>query len=139
MPATPSLPTVIGRTENALRALLAKTLSPTPIHSYPQWVVLNALASDVSAATGRWRPAATDTLKVGDDVLDEALAQLRDANLIDSDGKLTVLGGAQLAAARAAVAATTASLVESLGDDERETARTVLDHVRSRAEELLHA
>jgi len=137
MPSLPSLAAVTGRTENALRALLSKTLAPTHINSYSAWVVLNAQAADTSASHSEWRRAAADALKVGDQFLDPIVAHLRAANLIDSNNAVSAFGQTQLTAARSAVAAATASLVEDISADEQETTRRVLDHIRFRAEALL--
>ncbi|WP_291525304.1 hypothetical protein [Branchiibius sp. NY16-3462-2] len=50
---------------------------------------------------------------------------------------MTEVGAAQLAAARAAVTAVTAGLVEGINEAEQETTRRVLDLIRHRAEESL--
>lgn len=139
MPATRPLPTVIGPTENALRALLAKTLAHTRISSYRAWVVLNALDAGRAAPDAPWRTAAAGALKVDDGVLDLVLAELRSEHLVDEQHALTAFGRAELSAARAAVAASTARLVEDLGEAEQETTRLVLDRIRRRAEELVRA
>lgn len=131
------LPSVIGRTENALRPLLTKTLSTTPITSYSGWVVLNAVATSAATQEVPWRTAVADALNVEHDVIDAVLAELRSANLIDEHAAMTRFGRAELTATRAAVAATTARLVEDLGEEEQETTRRVLDHIRIRAEALL--
>ena len=46
------LPTVIGPTENVLRALLARVLSTTRIQTYSAWVVMNIVDSSDDAAEG---------------------------------------------------------------------------------------
>jgi hypothetical protein len=130
------LPTVIGPTENALRALLTKILSTTRIRTYPAWVVLNGVSrSDPS--DGEWRHAVADALKVGLDELDDLLVQLRDAGLLATDGMLTPLGKVELASARSAVSAATSRLVNGISDEDQSTARRVLDHVRREADDLL--
>ena len=139
MPSTRPLPTVTGRTENALRALLTKTLSTTAIRSYGGWVVLNAVAANASSSEPSWRIAVADALKVEQVVIDEVLDELRSANLVDDHDAVTNFGHVELSAARAAVSATTSRLVEDLSDEEQEVTRNVLDRVRIRAEELLHA
>jgi DNA-binding MarR family transcriptional regulator len=132
------LPTVIGPTENALRALLTKILSTTRIASYPAWAVLNAASNaDAAASSGHWQRAVADALKVEQRDIDALLAQLRTAGLIDHDGGLTALGAAELATGRTAVSAATARLVDGLGEEEQATARLVLDHIRRNAEALL--
>ncbi len=139
MPAARPLPTVIGPAENALRALLTKILSTTRIKTYPAWVVLNAASNaGATASSGNWRLAVADALKVELGEVDEVLARLRAAGLVGNDGSPTALGATELAAGRSAVSAATSRLVDGIGEEEQTTARRVLDHVRSKAEELLH-
>ena len=134
------LPTVIGPTENALRALLTKTLTTTKIRTYPAWVVLNATAAaDASDVSEGWQLAVSDALKVAPDVIDGVLAQLAADGLAGVDGSLTPLGAAELAAARLAVAETTARLIDGVSPEDQAAARGVLDHLRRRAEDLLNA
>jgi len=59
--------------------------------------------------------------------------------VIGKDGRLTVLGAAELATARSAVSTATSRLVGGIGEEEQMTARLVLDHVRRTAEELLRS
>lgn len=132
------LPTVIGPTENALRALLTKILSTTRIKTYPAWVILNAVSNaDSKTGGGNWRPAIAEALKVELDEVDGVLAQLRAAGLVDNDGLLTARGVTDLATGRSAVSAATARMVDGIGEQEQATARLVLDHVRRKADELL--
>lgn len=140
MPSTRSLPTVIGPTENALRALLINTLSTTPIGSYPAWVALNA-ASRVSPSAQRraWIGDVADALKTDREAVDEVIDELRIRGLLAEDDALTEVGDSELGAARAAVAAATARLTEGISEDDQETARVVLDRIRDKAEELLRA
>lgn len=137
MPSVRPLPTVIGPTENALRALLTQTLSSTLIPSYPAWVVLNA-ASTADSSNDWWRRAA-DGLKADADEIDEVLAELRTAGLVDDEGTLTAAGAAELTTARAAVTGTTLRLIEGIDETEQETTRRVLDAIRRKAEGLLSA
>jgi hypothetical protein len=132
MPVTRPLPTVIGPTENALRALLNRTLSSTRIGGYPAWVVANA-ASDQDAS---WREGAAASLRIEPEDLAEIVGELREAGLMDQDG-LTQSGAVQLAEARSAVAAAAAHLVDGISDGDQDVARSVLDRIRGRAEELL--
>ncbi|WP_106850583.1 hypothetical protein [Blastococcus sp. Marseille-P5729] len=131
------LPTVIGPTENALRALLTRTLSSTLIPSYPAWVVLNAASA--ADSSNDWRQRAADGLKADADEIDGVLAELRTAGLVDDDGTLTAAGAAELTTARAAVTGTTLRLIEGIDETEQETARRVLDAIRQKAEGLLGA
>lgn len=138
MPDTRPLPSVIGPAENALRALLAKTLSTTAIKTYAGWVCLNASSHASATASGRnWRLAVADALKVEMGEVGKVLDQLRTAGLVGDDGTLTVLGETELAKARSAVSSATHCLMEGIGEEEQETVRLVLDRVRRKAEELM--
>lgn len=138
MSTTRPLPTVIGPTENALRALLAKVLSATQIKTYSAWVILNAAAgADATKPNGDWRPGVADALKVDLEDMDDVLAQLRTAGMLGKDDSLTAFGAAELATGRSVVAATTAHLVDGISEEERTTARRALDHIRLKANELL--
>ena len=130
------LPTVIGPTENVLRALLAKVLSTTRIRTYPAWVVMNIVDSSVDAAEGS-RHMIADALKAGLDDVDRLLSQLAAAGLVRNDGLLTPLGRSELSAGRKAVSSVTMRLIDGISDEDQATARLVLDHVRRKAEEQL--
>lgn len=117
-----SLPTVIGPTENALRALLRHTLGPTGIATYEQWVVLNVLDAG-------GEPSA---------MFDGAWGELRRRHLVDG-ADLTDAGRAALAHGRRLVAARTATLVDGIDDADLATTVRVLDVVRERAEAALTA
>lgn len=132
------LPTVIGPTENALRALLTKTLSMTRIKTYPAWVILNAASkSDATSEPGNWRYSVAEALKVELNEVDGVFDQLRAAGLVSTDGSLTTVGATDLMTARSAVAAATSCIVDGISEDDLATARQVLDHVRRKADELL--
>ncbi len=131
------LPTLIGPAENALRALLTRTLSATRINNYTAWVILNAASGADAAPGGHWKSEVADALKVEIDDVDGALLELRVAGLIDGEGALTVLGASELARGRAEVSAATARIVQGIGDDDQMIARRVLTQVRRNAEELL--
>lgn len=133
------LPAVVGPTENALRTLLTKTLATTAIRTYPAWVILNATAGADTADGDEWRLAVSDALKVAPDVVDGVLAQLAADGLADVDGSVTSLGAAELAAARSAVAETTARLVDGVSQEDQAATRRVLDIMRHRVEDLLNA
>ena len=138
MSSSRPLPTVIGPTENALRALLAKILSRTSIKTYTAWVVLNAASgAAASAAVGPWRDAVADALKAELGQVDEVVAKLCSAGLLSPEGSMTARGAAELAAARANVLAATSHLVDGLSEEAQATARHVLDHVRRQAEAQL--
>lgn len=138
MPSPRPLPTVIGPTENALRALLTSTLSFTRISTYPEWVILNAASSTHPTAPGHgWIERAADALKIEHGAAARVVAGLRTAGLLNNDEALTDAGTAELAAARSAVAAATTRLTAGISEAEQETARVVLDRVRDNAEQLL--
>lgn len=132
------LPMVIGSTENALRALLTKILSANRIKTYMAWVILNAASSGgVENSDGSWRLAVADALKVELAQVDDALAQLRAAGLLDDSGSLTALGSTELATVRSAVSAAISCMVDGIGDEDQMIARRVLDLIRRKADELL--
>lgn len=132
------LPTVIGSTENALRALLGKTLSSTAIASYSAWAVINAASSvDPAAPNEGWQNAVAEALKVDLIEIHGLLRDLQDSGLLDEKGTLTQVGAAELAAARSAVREATLQLVEGIDERQQQTARRVLDQIRDRAEALL--
>ena len=134
------LPTLIGPTENALRALLSKTLSSTAITSYTTWVVINAASgADPDVANESWQNAVADALKVELIEVTGIVRDLYNGGLLDESGTLTELGAAELASARSAVRAATLRLVEGIDEVQQQTARRVLDHIRNRAEALLGA
>lgn len=132
------LPTVIGATENALRAVLTAILAQTPIQSYAAWVTLSTLASrgpDNRSDPGR--PAVGHALKATAADVEHVLGQLCAAGLTNPQDALTARGEVELAAARTLVAAATGRLVDGVGHDELAITRRVLDHVRLRAEDML--
>lgn len=132
-----SLPTVIGPTENALRALLVTLVSSTGIGGYADWVVLNAAASaDPTQAPGHWHSQVADGLAVGVEEVDAVVERLRAAGTLDALEAPTDAGAAALAAARTRVAAATSRLLDGIDDDDLDTTRRVLDRVRERAQEL---
>ncbi len=129
------LPTAIGSTENALRALLASVLSVTRIGSYEEWLYLNARASAPSdagvaehVASVLKKPLRTVQLTVRD---------LSSRGLIGADGALTAEATEELARARSLVGSATASVTRDLLPNDVEAALNVLTRVRQRAEELL--
>ncbi|RZS91820.1 hypothetical protein EV189_1072 [Motilibacter rhizosphaerae] len=135
MPLPRPLPTVVGPTENALRALLDRTLSSTRIPGYHAWVVLNAVSA---AGPGEdWRRTALEG--GGPEEIHAALGRLRTAGLVGEDETPTALGTAELTAARTSVAAVTAQLTAGIDEAEQETTRRVLDEIRRGAEVLLQA
>lgn len=129
------LPTVIGPTENVLRALLTQTLSSTLIPGYPTWVVLNAMSA--VEASSDWRHRASAGLRVAPDEIDRIVAELRHAELVDDEDVLTAAGTAEVETARAAVMGVSVRLVDGIDETDQETTRRVLDALRRKAEGLL--
>lgn len=129
-----SLPTVIGPTENALRALLTAALSTTRIDGYAAWVALNAASR---AQDGDWRPATADALKVSQSVVDDVTDRLERAGLVNGSGGLTEDGTRELEAARSVVARVTSRVVADIADVDQEQVCRTLDQVRHNAEVAL--
>lgn len=129
------LPTVIGPTENALRALLRRLLADTPIHSYERWVAMNTIAgrsTSVTELTG----SLTDALVVGAEVVDELLAGLESDQLTDAVGDriaISTVGDETLRRARRLVGDVTARLVGDLNPEDLAATRRVLDEIRTAA------
>jgi hypothetical protein len=130
-----TLPTVIGVTENALRALLTQILSNTRIESYAAWVILNSLSK--ADSSGNWKLATADILKMEVSEINTLLAQLRLAGLIGNDDALSDAGATELAKGRFAVSAITSRLVEGISQEEQDTTLRVLDRIRSMASDLV--
>lgn len=138
MSPTPSLPAMIGPTENALRALLTHTLSVTAIRTYRMWVFMNAASSTDPAISRRAMvERVADALKIDSAAAEEVAGELRTAGLLTEDDTLTETGATELATARSAVGVITARLTSGISEDDQETACVVLDRVRGNAEELL--
>lgn len=136
MSAQRPLPTVIGPTENALRALLTKILSSTQIKTYSAWVTLNAVAN-AGPSSANWQHSVAGALKVSDSDVEACLAELRGSGLLTDEGLQTPLGIEELMQARSAVAAATARLVEDISEGDQKIVRTVLERIRDRAETML--
>jgi DNA-binding MarR family transcriptional regulator len=139
--ASPSrpLPTVIGPTENALRALLLLTLSTTPIRDYVEWAALNLVDQDRSTGE-EVVDAVRIPLKVDRRTAHRLLDDLADRGLLAREAStwvLTPTGATVLQNTRARVAAATTRVVDGLPPADVEVAVRVLDHVRSRAEDEL--
>jgi hypothetical protein len=101
MSTTRPLSTVISPTENALRALLVKTLSGTAISSYEAWVTLNSAGNAATAGpeAPSWRATVADGLVKPRAFVDEVAAGLLEAGLMEGSGALATRGELELAAA----------------------------------------
>ncbi|MDP3890824.1 hypothetical protein [Nocardioides sp.] len=141
MSATRPLPTVIGPTENALRALLVHVLSDSAICTYEAWVAMSSAANDAAEGPGamNWRAALANRLAKPLPFVDEVVERLRKAGLIDSSGAVTDRGAAELAAARAAVGEVSSAVVADIPQPDQDVARRVLDKIRLNAEDHLRA
>lgn len=125
------LPTIIGPTENTLRALLAQTLSATAIDTYEEWVYLSMTAAgapvDVVSAALR-----IPTDRVGM-IADELVAR----GLLRERTALSETGQAELARTKERVSRTTGLLTAGIEPRHLEICGHVLDTVREAAERLL--
>lgn len=136
MPDQRPLPTVIGPTENALRALLHRLLALTPIRSYERWVALNVIARSARSRDEAGGVLA-DALKVDKARVESILADLEAEHLIKNAGDalhISAAGSAALDQARPRVSEVTARLIHSVPPANVEIAVQVLDEVRSNAE-----
>lgn len=130
----PSLPAVIGPTENALRALLRHVLASTSIDSYEEWVAMNLASRKVDDL----RAGLADDLKVTEARVDEVLTGLTERGLLAADGSiLTDDGREALDGARDLVATATANVLEGIDDADVEVATRVLAAARRAAETAL--
>lgn len=130
------LPTVIGPTENALRALLERTLAATAIDGYPSWVVLNGVDR---ANGGPWRESAAAALAVTPEAIGDVIGRLTGAGLMDGADRLTDHGRRELGVARSAVADATARTLIGVDVQDEQVARRVLDRIRHNAQRALAA
>ena len=131
------LPTVVGPTENALRALLMRLLATTPLDSYRQWAALNLVdrhTGDHKALVG----LVVEALGVDDTDVGTILRTLEDRGLlhrVNGAWRLSPGGADLLSLERQRVAAVTARLLDGIAAADLDTAVRVLDQVRERAQE----
>ena len=125
------LPTVVGPTENALRALLLRTLEPTPISSYEEWAYLNMRSA------GAPKEAIASALRVTPQDLSVVVDELVGRDLLDAPESITATGAEALRSAREVVTAMTRTLTEGIDEEDAAIARRVLDTLRVKAEALL--
>lgn len=139
-----SLPAVVGRTENALRALLLRTLDGTPLAGYEEWVALNLVdrqpthegegeTGDVVDAVRR--PLGLDRERAG--LLLQALVTRGLLTADDASHAVTPDGARLLASVRPAVAEMTRRVTEGLRGQDLAVAIDVLDHLSARARQEL--
>jgi hypothetical protein len=135
MPMPPSLPPVIGATENALRALLLRVLSPTPVRNYEQWVYLNAASTSQDAMQAMAK--VSDVLKRTSPAVATLRDRLSDTGLLNGDGGLSATGERVLRDARGRVQEATTALVAGIEPAELAASIHVLTVIRNRAEAML--
>lgn len=139
MNANRPLPTVIGPTENALRALLQKTLDRSPIGHYPQWVAMN-LADRESLSAPDFTVRLAEELKGSAASADRTVQQLVNGGLMhaSADGcTLTQSGEKSLREGRRVVKSATDRLAEGIAQQDIEITIRTLDIVRTNAEREL--
>ena len=137
----PSLnPQVIGQAENALRALLERTLAGTGL-SYRHWIALSlAVGNDVPVAQDALIERITAVLKVDDTAAREAVADLAGEQLAETvpgDGsrvRPTDAGRKLHREVRAAIAEIVTRLFRDITADDLETAGRVLTMITARAD-----
>lgn len=131
---TPALPTVIGPTENALRALLGAVIGRSPVGTYERWVAINAAAG--REGTGPVERIC-DGLQWSRSQALATLADLADDDLLSRAGdggwSLTADGAVVLSTLRAEVGRATAEVVEGVDVEDLSTAIAVLGEVRANA------
>ncbi len=140
MPNDRALPTVIGPTENALRALLHQALGGSPISGYPQWVAMS-----VADATGV--PVGADLtvrlageLKGSESDARDHVRRLVGAGLLRATAAghvLTEPGEAALREGRRLVRSATSRLTDGIAEGDIEVTVRTLDRVRANAEREL--
>jgi hypothetical protein len=131
------LPTVVGPTENALRALLMQLLATTPLDSYEQWAVLN-LVDRHSGDDKALVDVVVEGLVVDDTEARTILRTLDDRGLlhrVNGAWRPSPVGADLLSLERQRVAAVTARLLDGIAATDLVTAVRVLDQVRERAQE----
>jgi hypothetical protein len=146
MPSPTSLnPQILGRAENAHRAILERVLAPTAI-TYNHWVVLT-LTAQPGGTVDRDELAAraTSALKTDNTTVDatitdlHALALLTEVSASGSEIKLTPNGQERYTQIKAAVSEIVARLYNDLPADDLATAGRVLTIITARADAELAA
>jgi DNA-binding MarR family transcriptional regulator len=137
----PSLnPQVIGQAENALRALLDRTLAGTGL-AYRHWIALSlTVGNDAPVAQDELIERITGVLKVDDTAAREAVADLRARKLAETvpgDGSRvqpTDAGRELHREVRMAIAEIVTRLFRDITADDLETAGRVLMLITARAD-----
>jgi hypothetical protein len=144
VPAGPSLnPQIIGKAENALRALLERTLAGTGL-AYRHWVALSVIAGsetpvDKDELVGRLGAV----LKADDSTARGVIADLRATDVVEpvpgdrSQIKPTDAGRVLHRDVRAAIGPIVKGLFREIAADDLRTAARVLTLITERADEAL--
>jgi DNA-binding MarR family transcriptional regulator len=137
-------PQILGRAENAHRALLHRILVNTgQIDTYDHWVVLALTAAAGSAEERKeLRSRIADALHVEEPVAQSAIDELTAAGLMAADAarvELTNSGQALQSQIRTAVNETTARLYADISAEDLATAGRVLAELTARAHAELTA
>jgi hypothetical protein len=131
-------PQILGQTENALRALLTRTLAGSGI-GYHEWVLINATAlsggeADRAGITAR----AVDALKISSSDVDAALDRIRDwVSATPTTLRLTDHGRSWYADRSAVMRQNAVVLFGGLDPADMEAAGRVLTTITERANALL--
>jgi DNA-binding MarR family transcriptional regulator len=144
VPTGPSLnPQIIGQAENALRALLERTLAGTGL-AYRHWIALSVIAgSEAAVDENELAVRAEGVLKVDDSTVRAVIADLHAREFVEPtpDGRshirLTDAGRVVHGNIRAAIEPIVSSLFHEIPDDDLRTAGKVLKLITERADEVL--
>lgn len=133
-------PQILGRAENAHRALLERILAGTGV-TYSGWVALNLVASNEPAiGKGRLVELLAGALKGDEPAAHETIAGLRNAHLVEpveeDEGqvRLSEAGRALFGEARAGVQAAVTRLYAGLSSEQLAVAGRVLSVLTTRIE-----
>jgi hypothetical protein len=136
-------PQIIGQAENALRALLERTLAGTGL-AYRHWVALSVIAgSEAPADENELAVRVEDVLKVDDATVRGVIADLHAREVVEptpDDGahiQLTDAGRVLHGDIRAAIGPIVSGLFHEIPEDDLRTAGKVLKLITERADEVL--
>jgi hypothetical protein len=144
VPASPSLnPQIIGQAENALRALLERTLAGTGL-AYRHWVALSVIAgSETPVEKNELVGRLEAVLKADDSTAPAVIADLRAADVVEpvpddrSQIKPTDTGRVLHRDVRTAIGPIVNGLFREIAADDLRTAGRVLTLITERADEAL--
>lgn len=144
VPTGPSLtPQIIGQAENALRALLERTLAGTGL-AYRHWVALSVIAGSAAPADeDELAERVEGVLRVDDATARGVIADLHAREVVEltpddrSHIRLTDAGRVLHGDIRAAIGPIVSGLLDEIPDDDLRTAGRVLKLITERADEVL--